>query len=767
MSKRFLWLTLMLSGVAFGQIGMNQWRIHFSAYKGVGTAAAGEDVFMACTNGIVNYDIGDQSINFITITNGLSDLGISCIASDDTSVYVGYLNGNIDIIEGNSITNIPWIKLADLQGSKSVNNFYFSEDYVYISSSAGLVVFDPEKSEIKDTYHPYTNPIIYDATILQDTLFVGTAEGIYYAHRDAPFLNDQSQWNKLTSLPAVVVDADITELEAFGDKLVFAYDGVNYFEDSIYTIEAGTLSSFAGNPVNIEQITTATGQLILVHSSSVQFLDNAFAETNLIYQYPGLDPPNPRGVTWWDNQLWIADSKSGFIRASNAYDGVSLFSKSPYTDGSYRIDIQYGKVLVAGGGVTHNLLNNYFRNGVYVFQNEAWTNFNYENSVELDYDKDWDHVAVAVNPSDTSQFAFAGFNDGGIKVVSDGVNITQTWDTTNSPLELAAGSKMAITDLRYDDDDNLWVLNQGNEPLKCFAADGSQYSFAMGSAAKGKYPFRLMIDSDGLKWGAFTNAGLSVLDDGGTLDDPSDDQLQTLSAVTGYGNLPSATVKAIAEDIDGEIWIGTEEGLVVLYSTADLFTGDYGDYDASAILVEVDGEVEKLLGTTYISSIAVDGGNRKWIGTSSSGVFCLSPDGLEEIYRFTTDNSPLLSDNILDIRIDHASGEVYFATDKGLVSFRADGTIGDNDFEQVTVFPNPVRPEFGGPITIQGLGYQSDVKITDVSGNIVYKTLSNGGTAIWDGKTLQGDRVASGVYLVWSGVDEGRGKEVAKILFIH
>ncbi len=181
----------------------------------------------------------------------------------------------------------------------------------------------------------------------------------------------------------------------------------------------------------------------------------------------------------------------------------------------------------------------------------------------------------------------------------------------------------------------------------------------------------------------------------------------------------------------------------------------------------MDTEVERLLGDTYVTAIAVDGGNRKWIGTNSSGVFCLSEDGTEEIYRFSTENSPLLSDNILDIQIDHLSGEVYFATVKGLVSFRSDASIADNEFETVSVFPNPVRPDFSGPITIQGLGYESDVKVTDISGNVVYRTVSNGGTVIWDGKTVEGARVQSGVYLVWSGITSGKGKNVAKILFIN
>ena len=326
---------------------------------------------------------------------------------------------------------------------------------------------------------------------------------------------------------------------------------------------------------------------------------------------------------------------------------------------------------------------------------------------------------------------------------------------------------MFISDMKYDDDGNLWVLNKGQEPLKVFTPEGEQYSFSLGAAAKDKIPYRLLVDRDGNKWVGVTNVGLIAFNENGTFEDTSDDELRTLKAAEGSGALPVNVVKGLAEDADGEIWIGTEEGLVVLYSKSNLYDGGFGEYDASKILLEVDGETEKLLGDTHITTIAIDGGNRKWIGTSSSGVFCFSEDGREEIYRFDTENSPLVSNNVLDIKVDQLSGEVYFATDAGLVSFRSDATLADRNFSNVKVFPNPVRPDFYGPITIQGLGYESDVKITDVSGNLVFKGVSNGGTFIWNGETLQGERVHSGVYLVWSGVTTGKGKNVAKILFIN
>jgi streptogramin lyase len=431
------------------------------------------------------------------------------------------------------------------------------------------------------------------------------------------------------------------------------------------------------------------------------------------------------------------------------------------------MDIQYGKVFIAGGGLTFNGANNYFRNGAYLFEDETWTNFNSKTKDNIS-DTLWDVICTSINPNNTEQMAFGSYSKAGLKIVN-GTTIVESYTSENSTLEnqFGNGNTHVITDLKYDNDGNLWATNQGTEPLKMLSKEGIWYSFSLGSSAKEKYPNRLLIDSKGNKWVALNGVGIAVFNENGTYNDSSDDQLVVLNTSDGYGSLPSAAVKSIAEDIDGEIWIGTETGLVVVYATEKLFDGEFGDADASEINLKYGEEVETLLGTSTITAIAVDGGNRKWIGTSSSGVFCFSPNGTTEVYRFNTDNSPLLSNGILDIKIDQLSGEVYFATESGLISYRADASIADNNFESITVFPNPVRPDFSGPITIQGLGYESDVKITDVSGNLIFKTVSNGGTVIWDGKRLTGERVQSGVYLVWSASVQGKGKAVAKILFIN
>lgn len=765
MQKLLLLIILSVSVCTFGQIGMLDWRVHFSAFNATGIAQNDNEIFMATANGIVVYDKNDNNISTLDLTNGLSDLGVSSIDGTSDYVAVGYSNGNLDIIESTSITNIPWIKKSEISGDKYINNLKIDGTTLYVSSSIGLVIIDLEKMEVRDTYYPYENPTVLDFDIYKDTLFVASPDGIYKAHKDTPYLNDFNQWTKESNLPFYLLNAPFGNIETFGDKLMFSYSSDAFQSDSLYYFENGNFNEYSGNPLAVNALKVQDNKLLLSRFSVAEVLNENFEQEQIIFEVEG-NFVAAKGILRHEGELWLADSENGMVRGFNSWDSRSIYKNTPYADGAYKIDIQYGTVIVAGGGLTHNLQPTYNLNGIYKFQNETWTNFNYTNQDSMDLNRNWDFIACAVNPNNTDEFAFGSSSQGGLMMVKDGATISEFYDENNSVLERTSG-KIVITDMKYDAAGNLWILNKGVEPLKMLSPDGQWYSFTLGSAAKNKHPYRLLIDRDGVKWVGINQVGLVAFSDGGTIDDPNDDQWRTLSAAEGYGNLPSLFVKALAQDVDGEIWIGTDFGMVVLYNTSNVFDGGYGEYDASEILINDNGTTETVLGESDITSITVDGGNRKWIATSTSGVFCLSPDGTEEVYRYNTSNSPLISDNVLDVRSDLLSGETYFATESGLISVRTDATLADPEFNNVTVFPNPVRPDYSGPITVQGLGYQSDVRVTDVSGNVVYKTISNGGTVIWDGKNLQGERVQSGVYLVWTAVTDGKGKNVAKILFIN
>jgi hypothetical protein len=284
--------------------------------------------------------------------------------------------------------------------------------------------------------------------------------------------------------------------------------------------------------------------------------------------------------------------------------------------------------------------------------------------------------------------------------------------------------------------------------------------------ARNKYTTRMVLDKNDNIWFATETNGLFGYNYSKTFDNAGDDQRINLTSGDYSGALPSENVTALAVDLDGELWIGTDAGFAVLYNTSGAFTALSGDYNAQRIKVRFEGNVEYMLGSTHITDIEVDGGNRKWMATSGAGLVLLSADGSEIVQQFTKENSDLISNNVYDLKINQETGELFIITDLGLVSFRSDATQDDADYSSTKVFPNPVRPGYEGLITIQGIRYDSDVKVTDVAGNLVFKTTSNGGTATWDGKRVDGSAVDSGVYLIWTATNEGTSRKVGKVVVV-
>ena len=256
-----------------------------------------------------------------------------------------------------------------------------------------------------------------------------------------------------------------------------------------------------------------------------------------------------------------------------------------------------------------------------------------------------------------------------------------------------------------------------------------------------------------------------VLDPGESLSSANDDNYRLLSQEEGDGALPSNEVLCVEEDLDGEIWIGTERGIGVFYVPQSIFESD--NFDAQEILITQDGNVQILLETEVVTCIDIDGANRKWVGTRSSGAYLFSEDGLQQLAHFTEENSPLLSNNVQDIALNQRNGEVFFATQNGISSFLGSATNFDQDINQVKVYPNPVEPGYEGLITIDGLAFETDVRITDAAGNAVYSGTSFGGRAVWDGNNFNGEKVATGVYFVFCSTADGSARNMGKVAIVR
>ena len=473
-----------------------------------------------------------------------------------------------------------------------------------------------------------------------------------------------------------------------------------------------------------------------------------------------------------DGTVWIADRDQGLVRIAGLNEGVPVRPNGPLTANAYRMAAGGGRVYVATGSVTGNWGNAFLKDGVHHFGEEQWRTTDRNNSAIFQTGGNEfgqslnDPVAVAVDPIDPA-LAYVGSWEDGIVEFRDREAVT-LYNQNNSSLGLATndgGGKVNVAGLDFDAQGNLWASNaHAAAPISVRTRSGQWYSYSPGALLGGNGLLGdIIAASNGYKWLIRPRAtGLLVFNDNGTLAEPGDDQYKLITTAEGAGGLPSIDVLSIAEDLEGQIWVGTNKGLAVFYNPGDLFTSS--PTDAQQILIEQDGNVQILLETEFISAITVDGANRKWVGTQTGGVFLISADGREQIAHFTAENSPLLSNTINAVALDGASGEVFIATDRGIVSYRSDAINPAESATCAKVFPNPVPDGYAGPVAITGLARDSEVRITDASGNIVFKTTSLGGQAIWNASDMSGNRVATGVYLIFASDPEGSFKCNTKVL---
>jgi hypothetical protein len=767
-----LLLLCFLPNTLRAQIGMGQWRMHVPARQAIDVAAGNGKVYAALTGGIVEYDIEASENRLINRINGLSDIAVKSIVFEPStnSFFIGYSNGNIDqVLSSGSVVNIPAIKLSSVSGNKEINRMTARNGRVYVSTGFGVVVLDPSKSEVKDTWYPASvNVPVTDIAFLGDSVYVLSDTALYRGLTTSQFLSNPSQWTRdmRLSAPSGFIFRDLGVLN---DELYFGLIGDAYGSDSIMKLTDSGYSMVIGSSFDMEirRFETANEKFMVYLPDAMVAYDTAFGVAYGIDNYQSIDA-QPARVVEYEGFKWVADRGQGLVRFSEAWSYTFIQQEGPPKNQFFSVDGQDGKMVVTGGAIDRVAFS-YSLAGAYTFSDESWTLYDPGNQ-PLWNSNLWDIGAAAIDPNDTSRMAFGSYSRAPLQIV-EGTQMTTFYTKENSQLDstsLNGGNSNGMTcisDLQFDDDGNLWVLNcYTQKPLKCLLANGTWKEYTTGSASSNTFTSKLAIDGAGNKWFGVHATGLIGFDDNETPENTADDVYRFMKDGEGQGNLPSANVTALAVDMDGELWIGTEAGFAILYNAESAVSSST---DAAGILIDFEGNIEYLLNDTYISDIEIDGGNRKWIATESSGIFVLSASGQEVIANYTTDNSPILSNKIMDMAFNGKTGELFIITDIGMCSFRTDASDEDDSYESTTVFPNPVMPEFAGPITIQGIRYDSDVKITDISGNLVYKTTSNGGTATWNGKQLDGSDVPAGVYLIWTATNTGKNKKVGKVVVIR
>lgn len=756
------------------QIGMGQWRMHVAASQAIDIAAGNGYVMAALSGGVLEYDIAAGENRILNNLNALSDIQTTCIAYEpqSKSFFVGYENGNIDQITENGVTNIPAIKLAEITGSKRINKIVSHNGLVYVATGFSLVVLNPSKSEVKDSYYPTNSAeAVNDVTFLNDSIYVLTPTKLYRGAQSNPFLADPAQWITDTRV-SVPSNAHYGELAVQQNEVHLSWHSdVDGGCDSIFRLtNSGLVSALSFTCAEIQRFQVENDLLYVYFPDKlVAFNDNS--SVNFGVQFYNSQQAEVKKLITYNGFYWVADNKYGMVRgnigAGDMYNPAFISREGPAKNLFFALNGSEGKVVVTRGTLDRTGLF-YHEPVAYAFEEETWSLVDKASQPAWQSASFWSLSTTAIHPESKSTMAFGCYCPEGVSIVDQSAGTTSLYDENNSTLEKTTlgNNNICVTALEYDTEGNLWVANgYSTKPLKVRLTDGTWQEFSAGSEPVGKFTGKMAIDYNGNKWFAVYGEGLIGYNDNETPGTPGDDSHKLLKNGEGLGNLPSDNVTAIAVDFDNEIWIGTDEGFAVLYNSDNIFNSN--NIDASRILITYEGNVEYLLGSTPITDIEIDGGNRKWIGTASSGIFLLSADGQEVLAEYTAENSPLISNNIMDMEFDHITGELFIITDQGLVSMRTDASYEDESYASTTVFPNPVKPDYFGPITIQGIRYDSDVKITDAAGNLVYKTTSNGGTATWNGKTLTGEDVTSGVYLIWTATNEGKGRKVGKVAIVR
>lgn len=478
-----------------------------------------------------------------------------------------------------------------------------------------------------------------------------------------------------------------------------------------------------------------------------------------------------------DDADYMASYSEGLVREKNGHR-TAFLPNGPAVNYPYRMTFSADRmIMVPGGRWTSE--NARFAT-VMIYKDGEWSNIPYDRiHANSPHRYDFDFTRAAIDPADPEHFFCSSYGEGLYEF--RGQDMVKNYNLGNSPYVSASGTStnyVRVDGIAFDREGNLWTANASAAKTVHVLSPHGQWASISAAGQVIHTPGDIIIDNQrpNYKWviSCRIPAGVALIDDRGTPLDPSDDRTVFRSTfVDGKGKVITPNeIHSAVQDRNGALWVGTKEGLFMIPSSVDFFTSNRC---SRIIIVRTDGSDlgDYMLGTEQINAIAVDGGNRLWIGTVTSGAYLMDIDlfGYETktVKHFTAKNTPLPTDHILSIGIDEASGEVFFGTTGGLVSYKGDASAPADDFEEAYVYPNPVRPDYQGLLTITGLMEDAPIRITDASGNLVCSTEANGGTAVWDMRDDQGRRVRPGVYLIFCNSGAGAepsGHKMLKVLIM-
>ena len=759
MKNRFLYFILLLNmHLGFAQSN-TLWQGYFSFSEIKDLSESPTTIFAASENALISRNNSSNQIKTTTTVDGLSGQTISSIyySTITNKTIVGYEDGLILVVneaDGSILKIIDIISKQLPAGLKKINHFMEYNGNVYISCDFGIIQFNLAKMQFGDTYFIGDNGkeiSVKQTTILDGFIYAATSNGIKRAELNEANLIDYSKWQ-------TIMPGSWTSITAFEQNLI----AINT-SGEIYEYNSNSFSSFRSlSEISVDMRATPN-YLVITTATKILLFDKQMELKNQVNNNLIANKPSFSCASIVEDFIYIGTKESGLI--STQILNTSVFENTtpsgPSRNNIFALQVTPNLLWAVYGDYSSSYnpypLDSY---GISKYSVAGWLNIPYEEVLEAK-----SISSVVVNPNNENEVYMGSYFSGLLKVENDVPSFL--YNQKNSGLEEITfipgyRNDVRINGLAFDKSGNLWMNNSlVTNGLKELKKDGQWQSYSLDeilikttNASMG----RLIIDDNGTKWWCTYTEGLISFNE-------SNNEFKKISFGPDKGNLPTTDVKALAIDKRNQLWIGTSKGLRVLNSVNSFQTD--AQLTTNPIIILENNLAQELMYEQSITDIVVDGANNKWIGTLESGVFLVSPDGQQTIQHFTATNSPLPSNAINDIDINNSTGEVFIATTKGLVSFKGNATGAKEDLNNVYVYPNPVRPEFEGTVKIAGLLDKANIKITDIQGNLVYETTSEGGTIEWDTTAFGKYKVASGVYMIFVAAKDGSETKVKKLMIVR
>lgn len=769
----FLLLLFFTKTLQADNLAMGKWRTHL-AYNTVSIIAQSDQkIYAVGDSALFSVDKRDGSIELYSKISGLHDNVVGNFEYDNNSkqLLIVYVNGNMDIMGSGGIINIPDLYNKPQISDKQINHIYFYGNKAFLATNFGIITVNIQKNEIADTYYIGPNAAevkVLSTTVSNDYIYALTKDAIYQASVNEPNLVNYEFWTIDNTIPG---SGNFQSIVSFANQLFILRNGKIYKKDS------NNLWSSFHSEITATNLSVSNDKMIIYTDNNVYVVDETMNLKTINYTGKILDVEYDAV----NNLYWLAANSQGVISYQENAGGTPIIStykpSGPAVNIPWKMRFSGQKLFVVPGGRWSN--QNSQPGYVMIYENGVWTNIDGKNIEAQTGKKVLDFMDIAINPADPSHFYVPSYGTGVYEFKN---NQFYFWHNfTNSTIEtiFPDNSNSAYLYMRmdggfFDTEGNVWFTNSLVPiGIKFRKSDGtwSQLTYASLSSKPTLGELMILKQKPQQKWvlSVRSEPGIGIFDDNGTLDEQNDDKNIFYSSFqTSDEKISPTAFYCITQDKNGVVWVGTDMGPLLFYNPTNAFNST--EFMASRVKIpRNDGTdlADYLLADEKVKAIAIDGANRKWIGTESSGVYLMSENGQETIYHFTTFNSPLLSNNILSIAINPVTGEVFFGTGNGIISYQSDAAEAGDIFGDVYAYPNPVRENYKGVITITGLVDKSHVKITDLNGNLICETVSNGSIATWDGKDVHGRRVSTGIYLVICTNSEGSQSAITKILVIN